>query len=61
MEKDSFGVVSALGVDFVNGAGADRDDTYMQTIDAACDDGNLATGRFRKFADGLYYYIIAEN
>jgi hypothetical protein len=58
VEQGSFGVTSALGVDFVNGGGEDRDDAYMLEIDRTCDDGDLATGQFRKIADGRYYYIL---
>lgn len=53
------GVRSALGVHF-DGTGETRDDRYMQDIDAMVDDGDLATGRFRKLEDGRYYSIIRE-
>lgn len=58
VELDSYGITSALGVDFANGDGEDRDDAYMLEIDETCDDGNLATGQFRKIAAGRYYYIL---
>jgi prepilin-type N-terminal cleavage/methylation domain-containing protein len=58
VELNSFGITSALGVDFANGDGEDRDDVYMLEVDKTCDDGNLATGQFRKIADGRYYYIL---
>lgn len=59
-ELDSFGVKSAFGVHF-NGAGNTRDDTYMQEVDAAFDDGDLTAGCFRKIAADRYYYIVAVN
>ena len=58
--KDSFGVKSALGVDFVNGGGEDRDDTFMLEVDKTMDNGDLSTGRFRKLASGRYYFILME-
>ena len=58
-ELNSFGITSALGVHF-NGSGATRDDAYMAQIDAAVDDGDLATGSFRKIAGDRYYFIIAD-
>ncbi|MEM9915733.1 MAG: type II secretion system protein [Planctomycetota bacterium] len=57
--EDSGGVTSALGVHF-DGTGQTRDDMYMREIDALVDDGDLATGRFRKLEDGRYYSIIRE-
>jgi prepilin-type N-terminal cleavage/methylation domain-containing protein len=56
-EFNDSGVVSALGVHF-NGEGETRDDAYMQTIDGIVDDGNLATGGFRRLAAGRYYAVI---
>ena len=58
-ELNSFGITSALGVHF-NGSGATRDDAYMVQLDAAVDDGDLATGGFRKIAADRYYFIIAD-
>ncbi len=58
-ELNSFGVTSALGVHF-NGSGVTRDDAYMAQIDAAVDDGDLATGGFRKIAGDRYYFIVAD-
>ena len=52
-------MTSALGVHF-DGTGQTRDDMYMREIDALVDDGDLATGRFRKLEDGRYYSIIRE-
>ena len=59
VELDSFGIKFALGVHF-NGEGATRDDEYMQRIDARFDDGDLATGGFRKIGDDRYYCIIED-
>jgi len=58
-ERDSFGLTSSIGVHF-NGSGQTRDDAYMQQIDAAMDDGDLATGGFRKIADDRYYMVVVE-
>ena len=32
----------------------------MQEIDAIIDDGDLATGVFRKLAGRRYYFVLAE-
>jgi hypothetical protein len=32
----------------------------MQQIDAAMDDGDLATGAFRKIAGDRYYMVVVE-
>jgi len=58
--KDSFGVKSALGVDFANGGGKDRDDAFMLEIDKTMDNGDLSSGRFRKLAPGRYYFILMQ-
>ncbi len=58
-ELNSFAITSALGVHF-NGSGATRDDVYMAQIDAAVDDGDLATGSFRQIAGDRYYFIIVD-
>jgi type IV pilus assembly protein PilA len=58
VERDNLGVVSAVGVDLTTEA-EPRDDAYMTEIDRTCDDGDLATGQFRRLAPGLYYYILA--
>jgi len=58
-ELDSFGIKSAFGVHF-NGEGETRDDAYMLLIDDAFDDNDLATGAFRKIADGRYYFILED-
>ena len=59
-QDDLGGYKSAFGVHF-DGSGHTRDDTYMQEVDAAFDDGDLTAGCFRKIADGRYYYIVAVN
>ncbi len=58
-ELNSFGLTSSIGVHF-NGTGETRDDAYMQQIDEITDDGDLATGAFRKIAADRYYFIVAE-
>ncbi|MDA0989409.1 MAG: type II secretion system protein [Verrucomicrobia bacterium] len=57
-EQDDSGITSGIGVHF-NGD-SNPGDAYMAEIDAKYDDGNLATGIFRKIADDRYYYIVAE-
>ncbi len=59
-QDDLGGYKSAFGVHF-NGTGSTRDDTYMEEVDAAFDDGDLDAGCFRKIANGRYYYIVAAN
>jgi prepilin-type N-terminal cleavage/methylation domain-containing protein len=59
-ELDSFGIKAAFGVDFVNGGGADRSDAYMEEVDEIIDNGDLASGQFRKIAPGRYYFILAD-
>jgi prepilin-type N-terminal cleavage/methylation domain-containing protein len=58
-QRDEDGIVSAIGVHF-SGAGITRDDDYMITVDRIFDDGDLATGGFRKLNVGRYYFVIAE-
>jgi len=58
-EYNDNGVTSAVGVHF-NGTGATQNDTYMTQIDTQIDNGDLATGAFRKLADGRFYYIIKD-
>lgn len=60
MEADSYGLTSSLGVHFKSGTGDRKDDAYMQKIDAIIDNGDLATGIFRKLAGRRYYFVIAE-
>lgn len=59
-ERDGFaGMLSGIGVHFQDVP--PRPDVYMTQIDATIDDGDLATGAFRKFAaDRFYYIIVAE-
>ncbi len=57
--QDEGGITSALGVVF-EGTGATRDDDYMRDIDRLIDDGDLATGGFRKISSNRYYSILAE-
>ncbi len=57
-ERDAFGFGSTLGVHFVSGT--PRSDAYMETVDALVDDGDLATGGFRKLAPDRFAYILAE-
>ena len=59
VEFDTFGVTSALGVDFT-GSAQGPGDVYMRGIDAAIDDGDLTSGHFRKLAADRFYFIIAE-
>lgn len=55
IEKDSFGIVSAVGVHQYTVS-----DEQILTLDKKYDDGNLATGNYRKLAGDRYYYIVAE-
>jgi general secretion pathway protein G len=57
-EQNSYGIVSAFGVHFMAGHGAQKDDAFMVEIDKLMDDGDLATGVFRKIDNDRYYYII---
>lgn len=59
MERDSFGITSGLGVHFM---GEDaKDDAFMAEIDApGFDNGDLASGVFRKLEAGRYYYVLAN-
>ncbi len=55
----NFGISSAIGVHF-DGTGTTRDDTYMQGIDSAVDDGDLSSGFFRKLAAERYYFVLLD-
>ena len=55
-ELDSFGLKSAFGVHFMNGPR--KDDTFMTEVDAIVDDGDLASGAFRKIASDRYYLVV---
>lgn len=59
VEYDNHGLLSGLGVDFTASIG-ERGDAFMQRIDQTLDDGDLADGRFRKVADGKFYFILEE-
>ncbi len=59
MAADSYGFTSSLGVHF-KGAGAMKDDAYMQQIDASIDDGDLTTGVFQKVGGKRYFFVVAE-
>lgn len=57
-EQSSFGITSGLGVHF-NG-GSQPDDAYMTDVDRILDNGDLASGAFRKIAADRFYSIIAQ-
>lgn len=59
VEANDSGIILAVGVHF-DGTGMTRSDAYMQPVDAQLDDGNLATGNFRKLADGRFYWVLEE-
>ena len=52
-------MASPAGVHFTDPQTA-RDDAYMQTIDAVVDNGDLATGFFRRVGARRYYFVL-EN
>jgi len=52
------GITSGLGVHFL--ADPNPGDSFMTQIDREYDDGNLASGSFRKIAGDRYYYVMAE-
>lgn len=54
-EQFDSGVTSAVGV-----ASPTLSEEDIAKADAIIDDGNLATGQFRKIADGMYYWVIAD-
>ncbi len=58
-EFEDNGVTSALGVHF-NGTGPTQSDDYMTKIDAMVDNGDLATGGFRKLAPNRFYFVIRD-
>jgi len=61
IEQDGFtGASVAVGVHF-NGTGQTRDDAYMATIDLMIDDGDLATGGFRRLASDRYYMVVRPD
>ena len=60
MAAGQYGLRSSLGVHFKNGTGPEKDDAYMQQIDAAIDDGDLSTGIFQKVAGERYHFVVAD-
>jgi prepilin-type N-terminal cleavage/methylation domain-containing protein len=57
-ELNEDGIISAVGVVF---DGTDnKSDQYMREIDRSIDDGNLATGFFRKFNANRYFFIVDD-
>ena len=54
-EEFDNGITSGIGV--VDPA---LDEAELVRADAIIDDGNLATGQFRKIAGGRYYWVIAD-
>ena len=59
IEFNNYGVTSAIGVHFTNSA-AIPDDAFLELIDRTIDNGNLATGVFRRLDADRFYYIILE-
>jgi prepilin-type N-terminal cleavage/methylation domain-containing protein len=57
VEVNEHGVANCIGVHF---HGDTQPDDYMLGIVAACDDGDLATGSFRKLADKRFYFVLQE-
>ena len=56
---NSFGVTCSLGV-FYGPPSPQKDDAYMQDIDATIDDGDLTTGTFRKVSNTRYFFTVAN-
>jgi prepilin-type N-terminal cleavage/methylation domain-containing protein len=57
-ELNEDGIISAVGVVF-DGTN-NKSNQYMQGIDAAIDDGDLATGFFRRFNANRYFFIVDD-
>jgi prepilin-type N-terminal cleavage/methylation domain-containing protein len=57
-ELAEHGLAAAVGVHFKHDS--PPDDAFMTRIDARIDDGNLATGAFRKLAGDRFYWVLAE-
>ena len=57
-ELGSFGVTSAVGVHFL--VDTPQEDAFMLKIDDLMDDGDLATGGFRKLASDRFYMVLVE-
>jgi len=53
------GFTSSLGVHFWGGNGPNPGDAYMSEIDNLIDNGDLATGYFRKIDSDRYYIIVS--
>ena len=56
---DAFGVASSLGV-FYGPPTPEKDDAFMQDIDATIDDGDLTTGTFRKVSATRFFFTVAN-
>ena len=54
-EQFDSGVTSAVGV-----VSPSLPEEEFVKVDSLIDDGNLATGQFRKIADERYFWVIAE-
>ncbi|HZW11534.1 MAG TPA: prepilin-type N-terminal cleavage/methylation domain-containing protein [Phycisphaerales bacterium] len=59
VEFDEWGITSAVGVHFWGG-GPVQDDAYMTLVDEIYDDGDLATGMFRRLDAGRYYAVVED-
>lgn len=59
-ELNEMGVRSAIGVHFFGG-GVVQDDAYMTEVDELFDNGDLASGAFRRIDVDRYYLVIADN
>lgn len=59
VEYNEGGITSAVGVHFWGG-GPVQDDAYMTIVDGIYDDGDLATGMFRKIAADRYYAVVED-
>ena len=55
VEKDAYGLRSAVGVHRYTVS-----EEQLLAFDRAHDDGNLASGLYRKIASHRYYYVVAE-
>ncbi|PXA03044.1 hypothetical protein DDZ13_14090 [Coraliomargarita sinensis] len=55
VEKDSFGIISAIGVHRFT-----VDVDQLTDFDEKFDDGDLSSGNYRQLAADRYYYIVAE-
>ena len=58
-ELNSYGITSGFGVHFLD-ADENPGDAYMLEIDLLIDDGDLATGSFRKIDSDRYYNVLFE-